>query len=97
MKVNSSFLLSPFGVKIFGIITSDIVSPEKFDSTSIELEKNKIKIEGSISLIPNNTVTVSGNDANQLLELLDLLESHEDVQKVYSNFDIDDKDLNNAA
>ncbi len=74
-----------------------IVSPEKFDSTSIELEKNKIKIEGSISLVPNNTVKVSGNDANQLLELLNLLESHEDVQKVYSNFDIDDKDLNNVA
>ena len=28
-------------------------------------------------------------------KLLDLLESHEDVQKVYSNFDIEDKDLSN--
>ena len=74
-----------------------IVSPEKFDSTSIELEKNKIKIEGSIGLVPNNTVKVSGNDVNQLLKLLNLLENHEDVQKVYSNFDIDVEDLNDIA
>ena len=74
-----------------------IVSSEKFDSTSIELEKNKIKIEGSISLVPNNTVKVSGNDAKQLLKLLDLLENHEDVQKVYSNFDIDSEDLNDVV
>ena len=62
---------------------------------SLLWEKNEIKIEGSIGLVPNNTVKVTGNEANQLLRLLDLLESHEDVQKVYSNFDIDDKDLNN--
>ena len=74
-----------------------IVSSEKFDSTSVELEKNKIKIEGSISLVPNNTVKVSGNDANQLLKLLNLLENHEDVQKVYSNCDIDVKDLNDVV
>jgi len=74
-----------------------IVSSEKFDSTSIELEKNKIKIEGSISLVPNNTVKVSGNDTKQLLKLLDLLENHEDVQKVYSNFDIDPEDLSDVV
>ena len=74
---------------------SILVSPDNFDQASTSLEKNEIKIEGSISLVPNNTVKVTGNEANQLLRLLDLLESHEDVQKVYSNFDIDDKDLNN--
>ena len=76
---------------------SILVSPDNFDQASKSLEKNEIKIEGSISLIPSNTIKVTGNDANQLLRLLDLLENHEDVQKVYSNFDIDDKDLNDIS
>ena len=75
---------------------SIIVSPENFDQVSLNLEKNEIDIEGSISLFPNNTVKVKGNDATQLLKLLDLLENHEDVQKVYSNCDIDIKDLDNV-
>ena len=74
---------------------SIIVLPEKFDEVSLKLEQSNIKIEGSISLIPNNTIRIEGNDATQLLNLLTLLENHEDVQKVYSNFDIDDKDLDN--
>ena len=72
-----------------------LTSPENFDQISKILENKKIKIEGSINLLPSNTVKVSDNDVAQLLKLLDLLEGHEDVQKVYSNFDIDDKDLSN--
>ena len=72
-----------------------LIPSEDFDSVSKMLEDKKIKIEGSVSLVPSNTVKVSGNDAKQLLKLLDLLENHEDIQKVYSNFDIDNKDLTN--
>ena len=72
-----------------------LTSPENFDQISKILENKKIKIEGSINLLPSNTVKISDNDVAQLLKLLDLLEGHEDVQKVYSNFDIDDKDLSN--
>ena len=72
-----------------------LIPSEDFDRVSKILENKKIKIEGSVSLVPSNTVKVSGNDAKQLLKLLDLLENHEDIQKVYSNFDIDNKDLSN--
>lgn len=74
---------------------SVLIDPDIFDEVSNALENKKIKIEGSISLLPINTVKVLGNDATQLLKLLDLLEEHEDVQKVYSNFDIEDKDFDN--
>ena len=70
------------------------VPVEHFNDISKELEQNQVKIEGSINLLPSNTIKVSGNDAQQLLKLLDILENHEDVQKVYSNFDIDQEDLN---
>jgi YebC/PmpR family DNA-binding regulatory protein len=41
-----------------------------------------------ISLIPQSTVRLEGNQARQLLKLMDELEEHDDVQNVYANFDI---------
>lgn len=48
-----------------------------------------------ITMIPQNTVSLEGNDAIKMLKLMDVLEEHDDVQNVYSNFDIDDEILNN--
>lgn len=41
-----------------------------------------------ISKIPQNTVMVAETDAVKLLRLLEIIEEHDDVQKVYANFDI---------
>jgi YebC/PmpR family DNA-binding regulatory protein len=46
-----------------------------------------------IALIPRTTVRIEGKDAEQLLRLMDTLEDHEDVSKVFSNFDIDAETL----
>ncbi len=42
---------------------------------------------------PKNSVTLAGDDAAKALKLLDLLEDHDDVQRVSANFDIDDEEL----
>ena len=44
-------------------------------------------------MVPQNTVKVTGKDAENIMKLMDALEEHDDVQNVYSNFDIDDKEL----
>ena len=75
---------------------SILIPAEDFDHISKSLEDKEIKIDGSVSLVPSNTVKVSGTEASQLLKLLDILENHEDIQKVYSNFDIDDNDLSDV-
>ena len=46
-----------------------------------------------MGLTPINSVNVSGTDAKQLLQLLEKLEEHEDIQKVYSNFDLDESEM----
>jgi YebC/PmpR family DNA-binding regulatory protein len=46
-----------------------------------------------IAMIPRTTVRIEGRDAEQLLRLMDVLEEHEDVSTVYSNFDIDAETL----
>ena len=73
-------------------------SPDSFSNVSSGLEKNGIKIDsGEINLEPQNKVNVSGADINILMKLLDLLEEHEDVQKIYSNFEIDDAELSKIS
>ncbi|HHW12428.1 MAG TPA: YebC/PmpR family DNA-binding transcriptional regulator [Firmicutes bacterium] len=60
-----------------------------------ELEQVRNYLEGKIpieeaelSYLPKNTVTVSGEDGENLLKLVDALEEHDDVQNVYANFEI---------
>lgn len=43
--------------------------------------------------VPKSTVRVSGQEAAQLLRLLEALEDHDDVQNVWSNFDMDEKEM----
>ena len=68
-------------------------SPELFGDISDGLEKEGYEIEGEVGLSPINSVNVSGADAKQLLQLLEKLEENEDIQKVYSNFDLDESEL----
>jgi transcriptional/translational regulatory protein YebC/TACO1 len=42
-------------------------------------------------MYPQSTVAIDGKHAEQMLRLMEQLEEHDDVQKVYANFDIPDK------
>ena len=52
-------------------------------------EEKNIDIDGQISLVPQNTITVSESESVKIIKLLELIEEQEDVQKVHSNFQID--------
>jgi YebC/PmpR family DNA-binding regulatory protein len=49
--------------------------------------------DAELAMIPKNTVRVEGEDAPKLVKLLELLEELDDVQKVYSNADVDEDAL----
>ena len=70
-----------------------LTAPEDFNDVVDTLEKAEIKMdEASISMVPQNTVEVAEEKpAKNLLNLLDNLEDHDDVQKVHANFDIPDE------
>jgi YebC/PmpR family DNA-binding regulatory protein len=69
-------------------------TPEMFETVKQTMEAKGIKMdEAEIQMIPENNVKVDGKDAEQVLKLMEALEEHEDVQHVYSNFDIDEKIL----
>lgn len=62
---------------------------ESFQSVKEALEAKGIGYqEADITMIPKNTVRLQGKEAEQTLRLMDALEDNDDVQNVYSNFDI---------
>jgi YebC/PmpR family DNA-binding regulatory protein len=71
-----------------------ITSPQAFEPVRKALEEKGAVIENAaLQMVPQNTVKVSGREAEQLLKLMEALEEHDDVQNVYANFDIDEKEL----
>lgn len=66
----------------------------KFEAVKTALDQKKIQPEtAEVTMIPNSTVKVAGNDAKQVLALMEALEEQEDVQAVYANFDISDEEM----
>jgi YebC/PmpR family DNA-binding regulatory protein len=65
--------------------------PENFADVKEALDSNNIAtISAEVTMIPKNTVKVEGKQAEQVLKLMEALEDSNDVQQVYSNFDIDE-------
>ncbi len=65
--------------------------PQSFESAKAILEENKIPIASSeLTMIAQNTKKLEGKEAESTLKLMDAMEDQEDVQNVFSNFDIDD-------
>jgi len=63
--------------------------PDNFSKTIEFLDEKKYEYEGEIGLVPINMVKVSESDADSIIKLLELLEEHEDIQKLYSNFEVE--------
>ena len=51
----------------------------------------------SVSFIPQNYIKLEGQQATQMIRLVEAFEEHDDVQNVHSNFDIDQKLLEEVA
>jgi YebC/PmpR family DNA-binding regulatory protein len=69
-------------------------SPHAFDAVKKAIEDKSIVVESAaLQMVPQNTVKITGRDAENMMKLMDALEEHDDVQNVYANFDIDDKEL----
>jgi YebC/PmpR family DNA-binding regulatory protein len=46
-----------------------------------------------VAMLPQNYVKLEGKDASHMLKLMDALDDHEDVKQVWSNFDIEEKEI----
>lgn len=67
---------------------------EDFHAVREALREAGIPVErAELAMIPTSTVEVPDADAQKLLNLLEDLDEHDDVQRVYANFDISDEAL----
>ena len=72
------------------VLTAPDVYPtvkEAIDKLGIEL------VSAQVSMLPTIYVSLEGKPAQSMIKLLDLLEEHDDVQHVWSNADIGEKDI----
>ena len=60
-------------------------------------EKGIKWLDAEVTMIPSSSIKLIGNDAKQVLSLVEALEEHDDVQQVYANFDIPDEILEQVA
>ncbi len=82
------------------VVTSDsdnfevYTAPADLDKVRDALAAKKHPVENAeIIMKPDNTISVSEGDAPKVLKLMEALEDHDDVQKVWANFDIPDQVL----
>jgi YebC/PmpR family DNA-binding regulatory protein len=73
----------------------EIVSPPDGFQAVLEAVK-KLGIEpaaAEIAMLPQNYVKLEGKPAQQMVKLMDAVEDHDDTKKVWSNADIEEKEI----
>ena len=71
-----------------------VTAPETCEVVKAALDTAKIaRASAEVAMVPENTVSLTGKDAEHTLKLLDDLEEHDDVQSVASNVDIPQDEL----
>ena len=69
------------------------------DPGTFEAVRDAVKASGvepasaQVAMLPQNYVKLTGAPANQMIRLMDALDDHEDVKQVWSNFDIEEKEI----
>ncbi|HEY5960402.1 MAG TPA: YebC/PmpR family DNA-binding transcriptional regulator [Polyangiaceae bacterium] len=64
------------------------------DTVTAAFEAAKlVMLESKVAYLPKNKKTVSGRDAEVCLNMAEALDDNDDVQKVFSDFDVSDEEL----
>lgn len=71
---------------------------ESLDTVQKALEAAGIHVKASsLGYLPKNKKQIAGRDAEVCLNLAEAIDDHDDVQNVYSDFDISDEELRKIA
>jgi YebC/PmpR family DNA-binding regulatory protein len=71
-----------------------VTSPEAYEAVLAAVTQAGVEpVSARLAMLPQNYVKLEGAPARQILKLMEVLEDHDDVQHVWSNFDIDAKEI----
>jgi transcriptional/translational regulatory protein YebC/TACO1 len=75
-----------------------VTDPSSYEAVLEAVKKANINpASASVAMIPQNYIKLEGSNAATMIRLIEALEDHDDVQHVHSNFDIDQKVLEEVA
>jgi YebC/PmpR family DNA-binding regulatory protein len=75
-----------------------ITDPHSYEPVLEAVKKGNFPVTTSeVAMLPQNYIKLEGQQATQMIRLMEALEEHDDVQHVYSNFDVDLKQLEEVA
>jgi YebC/PmpR family DNA-binding regulatory protein len=71
-----------------------ISAPDSFEAVRDAVKGLGVEpTSAAVAMIPQNYVKLQGKDANQMIKLMEALDDHDDVQNVWANFDIEEKEI----
>jgi YebC/PmpR family DNA-binding regulatory protein len=71
-----------------------ITFPSDLETVKNILKEKNIAIESAeVTMVPQIQIALKGDNAKNILKLMDALEEHDDVKNVYTNFDIFGEDM----
>src|SRR5688572_6981344 len=71
-----------------------VSSPESFEAVRDAVKQLGLEpASAEVAMIPANYVKLQGKEAQQMLKLMEALDDHDDVQHVWANFDIEEKEI----
>jgi len=73
----------------------EIVSaPEKFEAVRDAIKALGVEVANAeVAMIPQNYIKLQGREAQQMLKLFEAIDDQDDVQHVWANFDIEEKEI----
>ncbi|MBX6358746.1 YebC/PmpR family DNA-binding transcriptional regulator [Pseudacidobacterium ailaaui] len=75
-----------------------LTDPQNFEAVAQAVRDAGIEtVMSEVTMIASTYTKLEGSTAAQMVRLLEALEDHDDVQNVYSNFDMDAKQLEEVA
>jgi transcriptional/translational regulatory protein YebC/TACO1 len=71
-----------------------VCPPERFEAVRDAVKALGIEpASAAVAMVPQNYVKLVGKEAQQMLKLMEAIEDHDDVQHVWANFDVEEKEI----
>ncbi|MBM3818751.1 MAG: YebC/PmpR family DNA-binding transcriptional regulator [Acidimicrobiia bacterium] len=71
-----------------------VCAPESFEAVRDAVKALGVEpASAAIAMVPQNYVKLVGKEAQQMLKLMEAIEDHDDVQHLWANFDIEEKEI----
>ena len=75
-----------------------ISAPENFEAVRDAVKALGVEpASAAVAMIPQNYIKLTGKDAAAMMRLMEALDDHDDVQNVWANFDIEEKEIEALA